>query len=206
MRDENDQKEIVLGNKQLLSIFFIVIAMLGVAFTLGYMIGRNTANVSAAGVSPVNPSIPTPSPRAASNPPVDRPPANTPVDPPAVQDSNPPDAPAPKEVAVTGTRAAKPYGDPAKAPETETAHATADPVATPAAGSPPYLQVAAMKMADAQHMVTVLRGRGFPALVGESPKEGLFRVLVGPYKDMAALVDAKQRLKAAGFDNPMIAR
>ena len=63
MRDESDQKELVLGNKQLLSIFFIVIAMLGVAFTLGYMIGRNTANVSAASMSGAPPqAMPTQSP------------------------------------------------------------------------------------------------------------------------------------------------
>jgi cell division septation protein DedD len=63
-----------------------------------------------------------------------------------------------------------------------------------------------MKRADADHMVSVLRDRGFPALIGESPKEGLFRVLVGPYKDIPSLVDAKAKLKAAGFDNPLIAR
>jgi cell division protein FtsN len=31
-------------------------------------------------------------------------------------------------------------------------------------------------------------------------------VLVGPYKDIPSLVDAKAKLKAAGFDNPLIAR
>jgi cell division septation protein DedD len=68
-----------------------------------------------------------------------------------------------------------------------------------AAGS--YLQIAALKRQDADHMVEVLRKRGYPALLGESPKEGLFRVLVGPFKDMPALADSKQRLKAAGIDS-----
>jgi cell division septation protein DedD len=197
MRDESDQKELVLGNKQLLSIFFIVIAMLGVAFTLGYMIGRNTANVSAASMSGAPPqAMPTQSPNQS---PTQAPRMADPQTAPVVQ-QDPTPAPVPEK--VTSTSAAKPYesdGAPTPAPVAAPAPATA--------GNPPsYLQVAAMKRADADHMVSVLRDRGFPALIGESPKEGLFRVLVGPYKDIPSLVDAKAKLKAAGFDNPLIAR
>jgi len=47
----------------------------------------------------------------------------------------------------------------------------------------------------------ILREHGFPALLGESPKEGLFRVLVGPFHDMSSLADSKQKLRAAGFDS-----
>jgi cell division septation protein DedD len=199
MRDETDQKELVLGNKQLLSIFFIVIAMLGVAFTLGYMIGRNTANVSAAsmapGVSQAPATVQSPAPQAPRMA-ESQPPAQV-----VQQDPTPPPVAAPVPQKVTGTSAAKPYDSESTSPPVAAAPA---PVA--AATSPSYLQVAAMKRADADHMVSVLRDRGFPALVGESPKEGLFRVLVGPYKDISALVDAKAKLKAAGFDNPLIAR
>jgi cell division septation protein DedD len=186
-----------LGNKQLLSIFFIVIAMLGVAFTLGYMIGRNTANVSAASMSGAPPqAMPTQSPNQS---PTQAPRMADPQTAPVVE-QDPTPAPVPEK--VTSTSAAKPYesdGAPTPAPVAAPAPATA--------GNPPsYLQVAAMKRADADHMVSVLRDRGFPALIGESPKEGLFRVLVGPYKDIPSLVDAKAKLKAAGFDNPLIAR
>jgi cell division septation protein DedD len=115
----------------------------------------------------------------------------------AQQDPTPAPVAAPVPQKVTETSAAKPY---------ESAPVAAPPAPVAAAGSASYLQVAAMKRADADHMVSVLRDRGFPALVGESPKEGLFRVLVGPYKDMPSLVDAKAKLRAAGFDNPLIAR
>lgn len=197
MRDENDQKELVLGNKQLLSIFFIVIAMLGVAFTLGYMIGRNTANASATGISPASAIQASP----AQSPPPTRDAEPSTVVPPVAA----PVTPAPATEKMRGTRPAKPY-------ETENSYGADAPGGVPApmttavAGAASYLQVAAMKRADADHMVSVLRDRGFPALVGESPKEGLFRVLVGPYKDTASLVDGKAKLKAAGFDNPLIAR
>ena len=35
----------MLGNKQLLSVFFIVVVLLGVFFTMGYIVGQNTATV-----------------------------------------------------------------------------------------------------------------------------------------------------------------
>ena len=34
------EREILLGNKHLLTIFFVIAALLGVAFTGGYMVGR----------------------------------------------------------------------------------------------------------------------------------------------------------------------
>ena len=46
-RTEQEQ-ELVLGNKQLLSAFFVVVALLGVFFTAGYIIGRNTGAKSSA--------------------------------------------------------------------------------------------------------------------------------------------------------------
>src|SRR5208282_1798549 len=46
-RDENGDFELVLGNRQLLSVFFIVVVLLGVFFTMGYIVGRNSAPVVA---------------------------------------------------------------------------------------------------------------------------------------------------------------
>src|SRR5688572_16218416 len=40
--NEEGEFELVLGNKQLLSVFFIVVLLLGVFFTMGYIVGRNT--------------------------------------------------------------------------------------------------------------------------------------------------------------------
>src|SRR5687767_11711005 len=46
---EASEFEMVLGNKQLLSVFFIVVVLLAVFFTMGYVVGRNSAPVDAAG-------------------------------------------------------------------------------------------------------------------------------------------------------------
>lgn len=210
MTGENEQQEIVLGNKQLLSIFFLVVAMMGVAFTIGYIIGRNTAGVSAAG-----PGQTAPAPRAAVTAP-----ATPPDNPPPGGDAAKPADNQPATAQTSGTQPAKPYETaapkivPKEEPPAESggssAPATAEPAATQAvpasatAGGS-YLQVAAVKRQDGDHLVEVLRKRGFPALLGESPKEGLFRVLVGPFADMASLADSKQKLRAAGFE-PVVAK
>src|SRR5882724_10802508 len=41
-KNEVGEFELVLGNKQLLSVFFIVVILLGVFFTMGYIVGRNS--------------------------------------------------------------------------------------------------------------------------------------------------------------------
>ena len=172
--DNERQGELVLGNKQLLSIFFVMVVLLGVAFTIGYMIGKNTAAASAATTN-VNPA-PNPVRRQVEPPP------DTGSEPAPVTEPPP---------ASTRKAAAKPA--PVTEPETPKPAAVSNTVG-------PYLQVAALKRQDAEHIVNVLKERGYPALLGESPKEGLFRVLVGPFKDMAELHDTKDKLKKSGFD------
>src|SRR5215467_13229174 len=46
MAQTEGEKELVLGNKQLISLFFVVVALCGVFFAMGYMIGRNTSKPS----------------------------------------------------------------------------------------------------------------------------------------------------------------
>lgn len=194
MTKTDGEQELVLGNKQLLSAFFIVVVLLGVFFTMGYIIGRNTASLT-----------PKTEPNAATASTVARP------DPPPNAVSVRPDPPVetPKELdpvatsATPTTQAARPYGRPVT-DATETAPARHDEGATvaaaPGAGTT-YLQVAALKRPEAEIEVKILRDHKFPALIGESPKEGFFRVLVGPFKDMQSLARTKSELKSAGFDS-----
>src|ERR1700733_1436818 len=42
-KNEDGEFELVLGNKQLLSMFFVVVILLGVFFVMGYIVGRNSA-------------------------------------------------------------------------------------------------------------------------------------------------------------------
>ena len=52
-KNEDGEFELILGNRQLLSVFFIVVVLLGVFFTMGYIVGRNSRR-SAAEVASVH--------------------------------------------------------------------------------------------------------------------------------------------------------
>src|SRR5580698_3922137 len=41
-KNEDGEFELILANRQLLSVFFIVVILLGVFFTMGYIVGRNS--------------------------------------------------------------------------------------------------------------------------------------------------------------------
>ena len=47
-KNEDGEFELVLGNKQLLSMFFVVVVLLGVFFVMGYIVGRNSAPLATA--------------------------------------------------------------------------------------------------------------------------------------------------------------
>jgi len=90
-------------------------------------------------------------------------------------------------------------------------------VNTPAAGRSPapvsvaqidsggtYLQVTALRKADADNLVKTLREQNLPALTAESSKADLIRVLVGPYHQTAQVAEAKAKLKTLGFANAFV--
>ena len=183
-RTENEQ-ELVLGNKQLLSAFFVVVALLGVFFTMGYVVGRNSASAPIARdtVKTAPPATETDAPGPVAQTP-------DPVTPPAPEPVRP-------QIEEGKTAETKPARTPPPAPVEET---PAAPAATTPSGLQ-YLQVMAVKRPVADNIVKVLKERGFPALLGESSKPELFRVLVGPYSDTPSLAAAKTKLKAAGFDS-----
>src|ERR1700735_1141587 len=46
MTQMEGEKELVLGNKQLMGLFFVVVALCGVFFAMGYMMGRPSAKTA----------------------------------------------------------------------------------------------------------------------------------------------------------------
>jgi sporulation related protein len=62
-----------------------------------------------------------------------------------------------------------------------------------------YLQVAALDRGMSEALVEALRRKGFQAEAASGPTEDIFRVVVGPAKDAAAVARMKQDLQAAGF-------
>jgi type IV secretory pathway VirB10-like protein len=184
-KNEDGEFELILGNRQLLSVFFIVVILLGVFFTMGYIVGRNSGAVTAE-VTPV-PSVDARAPEAEA-------PAKTP-DPaptPPVPTETAPQQPAPAAPAAEAERDPEP---PRREPKAETRTAAGS---RPAAGQT-YLQLAATSQHEADIMVDVLRKKKFRAMAAEiDEKPGTFRVLVGPITETTAN-KMRADLQGAGF-------
>ncbi len=207
-KNEEGEFELILGNKQLLSVFFIVVVLLGVFFTMGYIVGRNSPLATAESTPEKKEAKPLVVESAAHD-------ESAPV---AQLKETP--APAAPDAAPTETAPQQP-GDtkPAKSVESKPAAAKPEPVA--AKREPPklapatkktepvkeavdrpsgtYLQLAATSQREADIEVDVLRRKGFRAMTAEIPeKPGMFRVLVGPLPD-GAINKTKTDLQHAGF-------
>lgn len=178
-KNEEGEFELILGNRQLLSVFFIVVVLLGVFFTMGYIVGRNSGpaanvEVASAGKPEVKPLV-VESPAPKTEPPAtSKPPA---------------EEPAP---AVT-TKPAEAAKRPAPKPEKAAARVE------PSEPSGTYLQLAATSKHEAELLVDVLRKKSFHALTAEVPeKAGTYRVLVGPLGD-GDVNKTRADLQSAGF-------
>jgi cell division septation protein DedD len=64
--------------------------------------------------------------------------------------------------------------------------------------------VVATARPDAEIITETLGKKGFHAVMAPAPKDGVFRVLVGPMKDAATQVQTRTALEAAGFKNPIV--
>jgi cell division septation protein DedD len=214
-----NETEILLGNRHLLAIFFVLAVLLGIAFTGGYMVGRNGADkkpntLSAAATDPTASTSSTSmethalSPAADSN---DAPPAGDQthtVAPP----SGPPD------VLQVPIKEDPPLGTPKKERDAEegAASSSAKPsAAQKASPAPPrsqaserfspqggqtFLQVAAVGHTEANALADVLSGKGFHAhAVAKPGANDVYRVLIGPMRDTSDLSSTRDSLRNAGF-------
>ena len=175
-KNDDGEFELILGNRQLLGVFFIVIVLLAVFFTMGYIVGRNsapliTADATARKTDTKPLVVDSPAPKQEPAPEA----APAPVEPAARQ----PEPPAKKE---------KPPEKEKPAPKKEEPPKAVTPPAPVSSNQPEpgktYLQLAATRKLDADAMVDLLRKNGFKALDYQVPeKPALYRVLVGPIPD-----------------------
>jgi cell division septation protein DedD len=194
-RNDEGEFELVLGNRQLLSGFFIVVILFGVFFTMGYIVGRhsspaplNAANASASESTP---------PRAVS--PAAPPPGQAEVMPAEPAKTDTPSAP-PSETSepVTATRPATAPPESPRPPEPKPVSTTTNSadLTKPEPGS--YLQVAAPKRTAAEAVVESLKNKGIAAVLAPGPDEETVRVLVGPL-DASSIGKMRADLESAGF-------
>ncbi len=208
-RTEDGEFELVLGNVQLISVFLIVVILLGVFFSMGYIVGRNSvpAAVAAAPAKPIvvePPSHKDTEPVASSTPP-----ASTEPTPPAAETK-----PAPAESPFEKPEPVKPSPSPAPPPEEKkpaphekkteppSARAAVATVDRPAAGR--YWQVVSTSRPEAEIIAGALAKKGLTAVVAPSSKEGFYRVLVGPVGDASDAAKTRSQLEGAGFKSPIL--
>ncbi len=206
--NETGEFELLVGNRQLLSGFFIVVLLFAVAFSMGYIVGRNSAP-SAKLPNETASSSGTASQMPEARPqPVAQAPATG-----GVPDATPPGGTPPAD-AAEGTSRGAPPADTAPQPSTQPERASGPgPGSTPAppAAPPPqgpegtpeaapgaYWQVlATASQTSADAMRQTMKDKGFPVSLQPGPNS-LIRVLIGPYDDKQALGRAKTELENAG--------
>lgn len=184
--------ELVVGDKQLLSGFFIGVVLLAVVFALGYVLGRSTPK-SAGVIADTAAGLPN----SASE---GRPQPASPAVPPSSE-------PAASTASASNADGSEPRADsvvekpplPTTVPARDTA---ATPKPTPAAPAEPanasYWQVTASSRNSADAVLQTLKDKGFPASIRPGPNN-LMLVWVGPYTDKDSLTKAKKALEDAGF-------
>ena len=225
-RNEDGELELVLGNTQLLSFFFVVVGLLGVFFAMGYMVGRTSAPSVAveAKATPRNdpkPMVvesvaetpasetkekefetPSPAPNAKKTAPKETQPATPqPITTAAQQSVEAPPKPEPltESPKKEGTKKERPSERKETKKEKAKAEKEKSNAVAEAANGKTYLQLSATKRAEAETYVDVLKKKGFPAIAARVPEKGdMYRVLVGPVAD-AQINKMRTDLQRGGF-------
>ena len=218
--NETGEFELVVGNRQLLSGFFIVVLLFAVAFAMGYVVGQNTqrpvklasegggASIAAADSRPQPASPLTPAPAPSTQPPPD---ATAGQQPPSEAASGAPQPTAQPTTQPAAQTAALTSTQPAQASQPATGEKpAAAPAATGSAGAselPPGLfwQVIAVKPEVAEAIRQTLKNQGFQVTLTQGTNN-LTRVLVGPYNDTSSFGQAKTKLETTGGYHPVRAK
>ena len=217
--DYNGERELVLGNKQLLGIFFVATLLCGVFFAMGYVVGGNSAKSAVAAATGDTAATPAGGQRdepsalqsaqqttAASQPAADTGAnptggdsgAQLPGPEPVLKDNPAAQPPASAPVAAVPVPATPAPKTATLLPATSTAATVY--VSVPEKGAR-YWQVTATQRPAADALVQSLRDRHLPAILAESSVPKLYEVLVGPYRSDLTLADAKKKLtEIGGFD------
>jgi cell division septation protein DedD len=186
-RNDDGEFELILGNRQLISVFLIIVILLGVFFSIGYIVGRNSGTaVVASDTSRTN---------AANKPIV--------VDSPRPSDSSVPE-PKPAETKPVESRKPSPLAPEKPKPVEPAPTASSGPGSDEPHAGQTFLQVVATGHADADLIAETLAKKGFHAIVAPSPTGGMYRVLVGPLKDAGTISETRTKLESAGFKEQIL--
>jgi cell division septation protein DedD len=225
VRNEDNETEILLGNKQLLGIFFVVAVLLGVAFTGGYMVGDGSSKKTVATATPSmtdtsasnaaattggeTHSVGAETPGEGSANGND----NSPAEGSSAQETNTGDlgTTAKSKGAEHGARNSAARERARRNEEAANNPSDDEAVASPAGNSlvphsgQTFLQVAAVGRDEAEAVADVLHKKGFRAhAVAKPGNTNLYRVLIGPIHDTSDLSSTRDSLRRAGFRDVIV--
>ena len=196
---EEEEVELVLGNKQLLSLFFGGVVLFAIFFSFGYMVGFGRGQQDrVATIAEAEPAAEEPGGVRIPD---------------ALLEDVPKEVAAPER--VTPARAeVRQEPPPARGVRTEPA---ARPKAPPRVSRPKprptasagagaaiarsiHIQVAAMRVrADAQMLVGKLRTKNYPVALFDRAGDGWHRVVIGPFPNVESAKAERRKLAADGF-------
>jgi DedD protein len=197
-RKGDRQLELVLENRQVLGIFFVIAILFGVFFSLGYVVGKNTASPAQMATVPnLEPlqadgkpsAMPAPEylPRSGGG---NFASASIPATPGETTDT---DLEFYNSVEDSNPQAS--LERPSSVPDKSAGLTT---VQTPPEGI--LVQVSALtRQEDAENLVALMKEKGLPVLLTSSASDRLFHVVVGPYESAEEAETVKRILEQDGF-------
>ena len=190
VKRQNGGREMVLEGRHVLAVFFVIVVLSAVFFTLGYVLGRMQGEMRTAGTAGRRATQPQPATKSA--------PAEAGASAPA--GASPADLSfyqAVEKKGVDTELATKPATPPAASPAAKKAEA---PGGVPAHTPGIALQVAALlRREDAESMAEVLRHKKYPVIVVPPSSDQFYRVQVGPFASEQAASQMRKRLEDDGF-------
>jgi cell division septation protein DedD len=223
--------DMVLGGRHLVGIFALLVVVLGITFTLGYLLGRSRyedqARIAAANAPETNADAapvgargvpPTPAPGGASSGDTsgraEAPTASWDFYRSGEPAKTPELEPAPKTVSSAPPKPAVVPAPPvAPTPARVPARSEQPSARTPVPGGSALipkgaitLQVAALlREGDALALAQALQEKKFPAIVTTPSTDKYYRVQIGPYPDAKSATAARRELEKQGF-KPIVRR
>ncbi len=201
---DSQDTEITLGTGKLLGLFFGLVVICAVFFSLGYTLGRKSEPAAVATPAAIPAVAKASSPQPAQPAPtmtfyksVEQKDANAQLSPAASDASSMPATTPPNTTAQSSTSA----NSSTTAPSSTIS--PPDPMALPPA--PYFVQVAAVsKQEDADALVEALKKKEYPAFVAaNSTTDKLFRVQLGPFAEIKDAEGMRSRLINDGY-NPIV--
>lgn len=206
MAEAKQDTEITLGTGKLLGIFFGLVVICAVFFTMGFLLGRGSTSTSAS--TTIVSAVPT-----GGNP-ANKPSANNSKTPEAQNCSDAANCPQAANgpdssfySSVTGKDASAGQQPVTLiVPKTtnsspEATNPSPDAETKTAANGSLMVQVAAVsKQEDADILVNALRKKEYPVFVANAPGDSLFHVQVGPFSDIKDAEAMRSRLAGDGYN------